>query len=99
MHNTVLHNCCSSDAVNHIAENEVDGTCVMFWGRTETCGFVGESRSKEITRGSRRRCEGGIDVEETGCEGVYWIYLAQGSETWRACVNTVMYLKWSMTVR
>jgi hypothetical protein len=30
---------------------------------------------------------------------VYWIYLAQGSETWRACVNTVMYLKWSMTVR
>lgn len=50
----------------------------MFWGRTETCGFVGENRRKEITRGSGRRCEGGIVLTlkkqvVRACNGFIWL--------------------------
>jgi hypothetical protein len=40
----------------------------------------------------RRRREGNIkmDLRETGCDGMYWIYLAQVRDQWRALVNTVM---------
>jgi hypothetical protein len=33
-----------------------------------------------------------IDLREIGWDGVYWIYLAQDGDQWRALVNTVMNL-------
>jgi hypothetical protein len=31
-----------------------------------------------------------VVLKETECEGVDWIYLAQGRDPWRALVNTVV---------
>jgi hypothetical protein len=31
-----------------------------------------------------------MDLREIGWEGVYWIYLAQDRDQWRALVDTVM---------
>jgi hypothetical protein len=54
----------------------------MFWGRTETWGFAGESRRKEITRRSRRRCEGGIVLTLNkqvvrACNGFIWLRVVE----------------------
>jgi hypothetical protein len=34
-----------------------------------------------------------IDHREIGCDGMYWIDVAQDREQWRALVNTVMNLR------
>jgi hypothetical protein len=34
-----------------------------------------------------------MDFRETGWRDMDWIYLAQGSDQWRALVNTVMNLR------
>jgi hypothetical protein len=34
-----------------------------------------------------------MDLKETGCEGVYWIYLAHDMDQWRALVNLLMNLR------
>jgi hypothetical protein len=31
-----------------------------------------------------------MDLDEIGCEGVDWIYLAQDRDQWRAVVNTIV---------
>jgi hypothetical protein len=31
-----------------------------------------------------------VDLKETGCEDMYWIYLAEVRNLWRAVVNAVM---------
>jgi len=33
-----------------------------------------------------------MNLKQVGCEGVYWIYLAQDEDQWRALVNTVIKL-------
>lgn len=34
-----------------------------------------------------------MDFNKVGCGSVYWIYVAQGMDQWRALVNTVMNLQ------
>jgi len=36
-----------------------------------------------------------IDLKETECEFVDWIYLAQHRDQWRALVNTVVWRRFS----
>jgi hypothetical protein len=43
----------------------------------------------------RRRWEDNIkiDLQEVGCRGMDWLYLAQDRDRWRALVNTVISLR------
>jgi hypothetical protein len=55
--------------------------------------FVGKPKGKRPLGRPRRRWEDRIsmDLGEAGrAGGVKWIYLAQGSDRWRAVVNAVM---------
>jgi len=56
--------------------------------------MVGKPEGKSSLRKSRRRWESNIRIglEETECEVVNWIRLAQDTDKWRGPVNTVMNL-------
>jgi hypothetical protein len=53
---------------------------------------VGKPEGKGPLRRPRRRWEDNIkmDLQEVGCGGMDWIYLAQDRDRWRALVNAVM---------
>ena len=57
--------------------------------------LVGKLEGKRLLGRLRRRWEDNIKMyfKEVGCEGVYWISVAQDRDSWRALVNTVMNLK------
>jgi hypothetical protein len=50
---------------------------------------------KRLLGTPRRRWENNIkmDLQEVGCEGIYWIMLAQDRDRWRALDNAVMTLR------
>jgi hypothetical protein len=54
--------------------------------------LLGEPKGKRPPERPRRRWEDNVrvDLRETGWEDVYWMYLAQDRDQWRALVNTVM---------
>jgi hypothetical protein len=57
--------------------------------------LVGRPERKIPLGRPRRRWEDNItmDLREIGWGGMDWINLAQGSDQWKALVNTVMYLR------
>jgi hypothetical protein len=55
-------------------------------GRPEGKGPLGRSRS-------RRKNNIKMDLREIGIDGASWIQLTQDRIQWRACVNTVMNLR------
>jgi hypothetical protein len=64
-------------------------------GRGVYRGLVGRPEGKRPRRRPRRRWEDNIktDLREIGINGENWIQLAQDRVQWRACVNTVMKLR------
>jgi hypothetical protein len=54
--------------------------------------LVGKPEGRRPLGRPRRRWEDNIkmDVREVGCEGAYWVDLAQDRDRWRALVYTVM---------
>jgi hypothetical protein len=57
--------------------------------------LVRKTVGKRPLRRPRRRWKDNIkmDLQEVGCEGMDWIYLAQDRDRWRALVNAVMNLR------
>jgi len=57
--------------------------------------LVGKPEGKRQLERPRRRWEDNIrmDLQEVGCEGMYWIDLAQDRDRWRAHVNAIMNLR------
>ena len=53
--------------------------------------LVGKTEGRRPLGRPRRRLEDNIkmDLQEVGCKGRDWIYMAQYRETWRAFVNAV----------
>ena len=54
--------------------------------------LVGKPEGKRPLERPRLRWEENIkmDLQEVGCGGVDWIYVAQDRDSWRARVNAVM---------
>jgi hypothetical protein len=57
--------------------------------------LVGKPEGKRPLGRPRRRWEGNIrmDLQEVGCECVYWTGLAQDRDRWRALVSAVRNLR------
>jgi hypothetical protein len=57
--------------------------------------LVGTSEGKRPLGRPRHRWEDNIkmDLQEVGCGGMDWIYMAQDRDRWRALVNAVMDLR------
>jgi hypothetical protein len=77
---------------------------ILFWWAGHVAGMgernvysvlVGKPEGKRPLRRTRRRWEDNMkmDLQEGGCGGLDWIKLAQGRNSWRARVNTVMNLR------
>ena len=64
-------------------------------GRGVYSVLVGKSGEKSILGRPRCRWEDNIkmDLQETGCQGMDWIELAQDRDRWRALLNAVMNLR------
>jgi hypothetical protein len=64
-------------------------------GEKYTGFWVGKSDGKRPLRRSRHRWEDNIkmDLQEVGCEGMYWMEVAQDSERWLALADAVMKLR------
>jgi hypothetical protein len=60
-----------------------------------TVFLVGKPEGKRALGRPRERWENNVktDLREIGWEGVYWMYLTQGRNQWRAVMNTVMSLR------
>jgi hypothetical protein len=56
---------------------------------------MGKPEVKRPLGRPRREWEDNIrlDLQEVGCEGMYWIGLAQDRDRWRAIVNAVTNLR------
>jgi hypothetical protein len=63
--------------------------------------LVGRTEGKRPLGRPRRRWEDNIkiDLRETEIDGANWIQLAQDRVQWRACVNTVMNLRFPQESR
>ena len=57
--------------------------------------LVGKPEGKRPLERPWRRWEDNIklDIQEMGCGGMDWIYLAQDKDRWRALVNAVINLR------
>jgi hypothetical protein len=57
--------------------------------------LVGKPKGKKPLGRPRYRWEDNIkmDLQEIGCEGVYWIELTQDRDRWRALVNAVINIR------
>jgi hypothetical protein len=57
--------------------------------------LVGKPEGKRLLGRPRRRWENNIkmDLQEVGCGGMDWIWLAQDRDRWRALVNSVMNIR------
>jgi hypothetical protein len=57
--------------------------------------LVENPESKRLNGRRRRRCEDSIktNINETGCENVDLIQLAQDRDQWQALVNTVIHIR------
>ena len=67
--------------------------CSMYGeGRSVYRVLVGKPEGKRPLGRPRRRWEDNIkmDLQEVECGGMGWIELAEGRDSWRALVNTVM---------
>jgi hypothetical protein len=67
--------------------------CSTYGTKRNACRiFVGESEGKRPLGRPGRRWEDNIKMylREIGWGGMYFIYLAQDRDQWRALVNTVM---------
>jgi hypothetical protein len=99
LHSEELHNLYSSPNIIRLLKSKR-----MRWtGHVARMGeerkvykvLVGKPEGKRPLGRPRRRWENGIrmDLREIGWGSVEWIQLAQGSDRWRAVVNTVMNLR------
>jgi hypothetical protein len=63
-------------------------------GRGICSVLVGKPEGKRPLGRPRRRCGDDIkmDLHEVGCGGMYWKYLAQGRDRWRAVMTAFMNL-------
>jgi hypothetical protein len=71
----------------------VGGSCITYRGE-ERCiqGFGGKHEEKRPLRRPMPRWEDKImmDLQEVGCGGMDWIYLARDRDRWRTLVDDVM---------
>jgi len=72
------------------------GACSTYGERIGLNGVLVRKREGKRPLGRPRcRWEDNIkmDSQEVGCEGMYWIDLAQDRDKWRALVNAVINLR------
>ena len=83
--------------VVNIEKNEMVGASL--WERRSVYRvLVGKPEGKKPLGRTKRRWEDDIKIDllEVGCGGMDWIELAQDRDRWRALVNAVMNLRFSL---
>jgi hypothetical protein len=100
LHNDELHSPCSSPNIVRVIKPRrmrwAGHVARMGDGRGVYRALVGRPESKRPLGRPRRRWEDNIkrDLREIRIDGANWIQLAQDRIQWRACVNTVMNLRY-----
>jgi hypothetical protein len=96
LHNEELSNLYSSPNIVWLNKSRMSGRGMQHvWGREVYTGlWWGNLKGKRPLGRYRRRWEDNIkmDIQEVGCEVIYWTDLAQGRHRWRTLVNAVINL-------